>query len=309
MPWMFLHGFTPDDALAIATYLKSLPAVRNQIPLPLRYGFLETVIAKAVYSKGLPPIGDPRLLIYKAGNYGRTEPGVLPRDWPQRVLIYAQWLVLAAAAIAFVAAGPRERRFPRGIGGWIKASLALLGLAVLALLSKIVYDTPVLAFVPPDAIGESVAAGIHAPDPAGFADPQQAALAARGRYLYTVTSCAFCHGGDGRGGSKVSMSSFGSLWVRNISSDAATGIGAWSDAEIARAIRSGVSRDGRALHWQGMIWDHLSNLDEEDVRALIAYLRALPAVRYELPPPRPPSAQDCTEYTFFLYETLESGCE
>jgi len=31
--------------------------------------------------------------------------------------------------------------------------------------------------------------------------------------------------------------------------------------------------DGRMLHWQGMIWDHASELDEEDVRALIAYLR------------------------------------
>jgi hypothetical protein len=52
--------------------------------------------------------------------------------------------------------------------------------------------------------------------------------------------------------------------------DPQSGIGAWTDAELARAIRSGVSRDGRQLHWQGMTWDQLSNLEEEDLRAIVA---------------------------------------
>jgi len=57
---------------------------------------------------------------------------------------------------------------------------------------------------------------------------------------------------------------FGTLWSRNITSDARTGIGAWTDQQIVRAIRSGITPDGRTLHWQGMIWDHASNWDEED---------------------------------------------
>ena len=122
-----------------------------------------------------------------------------------------------------------------------------------------------------------------------------------------MTSCAFCHG-DGGGGPKVNAPAFGTLWVRNISSDAATGIGDWSDAEIARAIRSGVSQDGEQLHWQGMVWDHLSNLDEEDVQALIAYLRLLPPVDKEIPDPVPPSENDCTQYTFFIVESWTPGC-
>jgi cytochrome c553 len=172
----------------------------------------------------------------------------------------------------------------------------------------VLYDTPVLGFVPPSAVGESVGAAVHQPDPASFTRPEDAALAARGRYLYVVSSCAFCHGNDGSGGSKISMRSFGTLWVRNISSDRDTGIGAWSDHEIARALRSGVARGGRPLHWQGMIWDHLSNLDEEDVRALIVYLRTLPPVRFEVPATLPPAAGDCEEYTFFLYATTTAGC-
>jgi len=57
---------------------------------------------------------------------------------------------------------------------------------------------------------------------------------------------------------------FGTLWSRNITSDARTGIGAWTDQQIVRAIRSGITPDGRTLHWQAMIWDPASNWDEED---------------------------------------------
>jgi mono/diheme cytochrome c family protein len=307
MPWMFFHSFEQDDALAIATYLKTRPPVRNRIPPPLRYGVLETVIAKALHSSGLPPIGNPRVLIYKAGNYGQTKPDALPRDWPQQVLIGAQWLVLLGGLIVFLVAG--SRRFPRGARGWTGFAFAVVGVTVVSALGWTMYNTPVLSFVPPDQIGRAVTASIYAPDPDDFANPQQAALAARGRYLFTVTSCAFCHGNDGSGGAKISMRSFGTLWVRNITPDRETGIGAWSDAEIARAIRSGVSRDGGVLHWQGMVWDHLSNLDEEDVRALIGYLRALPPIGKEIPAPKIPSPGDCKEYTFFLFETNRPGCE
>ncbi len=309
MPWMFLHSFEPDDALAIAAYLKSRPPVTNEIPLPLRYGVVETLIGKAVLSSGLPPIGNPAALVYKAGNYGRTEPGSLPRDWPQDLLIWAQWILLVGGVLVFALAGPAERRLPRGTGGWAKLASAVVAAFVLAGLGWVLYSTPVLWFVPPEQISLSVTAGIPTPDPDGFDGPEERALAERGRYLYTVTSCAFCHGNDGRGGAKVSMRSFGTLWTRNISPDPETGIGDWSDAEIARAIRSGVSRDGGPLHWQGMVWDHLSNLDEEDVRALIVYLRAMPPIENEIPPNRPPSSDDCEEYTFYLIATDRPGCE
>ncbi|MBI3184419.1 MAG: hypothetical protein HYZ28_19975 [Myxococcales bacterium] len=58
-----------------------------------------------------------------------------------------------------------------------------------------------------------------------------------------------------------------------------------------------------------MTWDLLSNLDEEDLRALIAYLRLIPPVRNQVPPPLPPSEADCAVYTFFVRETKEAGCE
>jgi hypothetical protein len=66
--------------------------------------------------------------------------------------------------------------------------------------------------------------------------------------------------------------------------------------------------EGRILHWQGMIWDHASNWDEEDVRALVAYLRALPPVRRAIRPARPPAADDCAIYTFWVARSTSDGC-
>jgi len=161
--------------------------------------------------------------------------------------------------------------------------------------------------VPAEQLAQAVTGSIPRPDTAKM-PPHQAALVDRGQYLFTTSSCAFCHGNDGSGGNKISWKPFGTLYTRNISSDREAGIGAWSDAQVARAIRSGVSRHGRQLHWQGMTWDLLSNLDEEDVRAIIAYLRTLPPVSKAIPSTRPPASDDCDTYSFFLRGSSDPGC-
>lgn len=305
MPWMYFYNLTEEDALAIASYLKTLPPVRSRIPPMLRYGFVETIIGK------IPrlPFGAPRVLTYGIGSRGEPNPDRLSRDWPQRLLIGGQWLILIVGAVAFVFAGPRERRFPRRARGWMLLVVAVLGSLICGLIAWAVYNTPAVPFLPPDQVGETIASQIQQPDPATFDTPEQAALAERGRYLFATMSCAYCcHRDDGAGGAKLSAQGMGSIWTRNISSDPATGIGAWSDAEIARAIRSGISRDGRQLHWQAMPWDHFSNLDEEDVRAIIVYLRTLPPVDFKVPDYRPPSPDDCEVYTFWIDTNLEPGC-
>ena len=58
-----------------------------------------------------------------------------------------------------------------------------------------------------------------------------------------------------------------------------------------------------------MTWDFYSNLDEEDVHAIIAYLKTLPAVKKAIPAPRPPAADDCAVYSLFLRGDLDhAGC-
>ena len=72
---------------------------------------------------------------------------------------------------------------------------------------------------------------------------------------------------------------------------------------------SGVSRDGRPLHWQAMIWDHVSNYSVEDQHALLAYLRMLPPIERTLPAPVPPGPNDCPGDTFWIGSTnFEAGC-
>ena len=52
-----------------------------------------------------------------------------------------------------------------------------------------------------------------------------------------------------------------------------------------------------------MTWDQLSNLDEEDLCAIIAYLRLLPPVNRIVP-----AADDCETYTFYLAKSDLPGC-
>ena len=72
------------------------------------------------------------------------------------------------------------------------------------------------------------------------------------------------------------------IWARNITPDPETGIGTWSDDEIARAIREGVRKDGTAL-FPLMPYPAFATLDDEDVKAVVVYLRTIPAVKQAVP--------------------------
>ena len=305
MPWIFLHRLSEEDALAIARYLKTLPPVRNRIPPALHYGVVETIVAKLV--RGLPA-APPVTLSYADGNFAQPD-GSFPRVLPQQLLVGGQWLVLVIGIAAFVLATPHGQRFPRGLRSRLRVVGWILALQLCALVGAAVNALPALGVIPPERMADAATGSIPDPDPASLGSPEQVALVQRGRYLFTVASCAFCHGNTGGGGNKLSWTAFGSLWSRNISSDPRFGIGNWSDEDVMRAIRSGVTPDGRMLHWQGMIWDHASNWDEVDLRALVAYLRTLPPVPKEVPRAQPPQADDCSIYTFWLDDRRTRGCE
>ncbi|MFN1835092.1 cytochrome c [Balneola sp. MJW-20] len=71
----------------------------------------------------------------------------------------------------------------------------------------------------------------------------------------------------------------GNYYSRNITPAA---LGDWSDGEIFRAITQGVSKDGSAL-FPIMPWPNYAQLDEEDIKDIIAYLRTLEPVEHEVP--------------------------
>ena len=65
------------------------------------------------------------------------------------------------------------------------------------------------------------------------------------------------------------------IMTANITSDPRFGIGNWSDEEIKRAITDGVSRNGRVLR-PIMPFTLYKEMTDEDLDALVAYLRSLP---------------------------------
>ena len=115
---------------------------------------------------------------------------------------------------------------------------------------------------------------------------------ARGKYLVEgPAACFHCHTEHDMNdpkfpileakkgaGWEMPVPELNNISARNITQDKETGIGAWTDDEIARAIREGVSRDGSAL-FPIMPYMTYASMDDEDVKAIVTYLRTIPAVR------------------------------
>jgi mono/diheme cytochrome c family protein len=68
----------------------------------------------------------------------------------------------------------------------------------------------------------------------------------------------------------------------NITPDRKTGAGAWTDAQLARAIREGIGHDGRAL-FPHMPYGNFRGLTDEDLASIIVYIRSIPPVYHPLP--------------------------
>ena len=77
----------------------------------------------------------------------------------------------------------------------------------------------------------------------------------------------------------------GTVVSRNITPDKETGIGNWTDGEIIRAIREGVSRDGRTL-FPLMPYQRFRKMSDEDVYSVVAYMKTLKPVKKVQPPTR-----------------------
>ena len=71
---------------------------------------------------------------------------------------------------------------------------------------------------------------------------------------------------------------FGSVMVSNITSHSKSGIGAWSNVEIRRALTHGVSRDGRVFKLPMARQGYFSKMTEADLDALVAWVRTVPPI-------------------------------
>jgi mono/diheme cytochrome c family protein len=119
----------------------------------------------------------------------------------------------------------------------------------------------------------------------------------RGKYLVTArVPCQLCHselktGPDGLhipegmafAGRNWAPEGVAFVTAPNLTPDPETGIGNLSDDALARAIREGISHDGRAL-FPIMPYQAFQAMTDEDLASIIVYLRTLKPVRHRMPP-------------------------
>ena len=138
-------------------------------------------------------------------------------------------------------------------------------------------------------------------------------LIARGKYLATIAGCTDCHtpnqaeyqnpqtltfeqintlalyGNQAAdtekllaGGRAFDLGPAGVVFSRNLTPDEETGIGAWTDEQIKLAVKTGASADGAVL-FPVMPYHVYNSMADEDLNAIIAYLRSVPAVKNVVP--------------------------
>jgi mono/diheme cytochrome c family protein len=133
---------------------------------------------------------------------------------------------------------------------------------------------------------------IPIPDVRASRDP---AVIARGEYLvYGPAHCVECHSASFteylkvgekqkiplQGGTRFAAPPLGVIYSKNLTPDPETGIGRYSDGQIARMMRYNVRPDGRGSIGPMMPFH---NMADNDMLAIISFLRSQPPVRHEVP--------------------------
>jgi mono/diheme cytochrome c family protein len=106
-----------------------------------------------------------------------------------------------------------------------------------------------------------------------------------GAELVAIGNCNDCHVGDSGkpyAGGRPIPTPFGKIFASNITPDAETGIGNWSEEAFHRAMHEGVDRQGRQLY-PAFPYDHFTKATSDDVHALYSFLINQPPVHNAIP--------------------------
>lgn len=181
----------------------------------------------------------------------------------------------------------------RRVVKWIVGVLLVVGVVAFLLF---LYLIPPFTMMAPESFSGPELAAANAVNLEAIADPKTRALAERGKYIVVTVGCVDCHAPPGptgpdfgrymAGGLKTSYKGHGTFVSANLTSDRQYGLGARSDEDVLRVLRSGVSADGgRQLWYRDMPWAWFANWTEEDRVAVLTYLRQVPAIAHKIPPP------------------------
>jgi mono/diheme cytochrome c family protein len=111
---------------------------------------------------------------------------------------------------------------------------------------------------------------------------------ARGRYVFGATGGCGCHTAKGQpvnAGGRRYDGPFGVVYSSNITPDRETGIGGWTDEQIVTATRSGRRPNGERL-LPVHPYPVFNGMAADDLKALTAFLRTVPAVKRAKEPKR-----------------------
>lgn len=158
---------------------------------------------------------------------------------------------------------------------------------------------------------------LDAPDPVpGKFAPEHLFQVRRGEYLVELLACGSCHTegalegvpdfDKALAGSSIGIAFSnpmgdrlpGVVFPPNLTPDPETGLGAWTDQQIADAVRFGAGRHTSRkiviMPWQGY-----AKMTEEDVAAIVAYLRSIEAVRHKVPDEVMPGQDTDKPFVYF----------
>ncbi|MDJ0812348.1 MAG: cytochrome c [Woeseiaceae bacterium] len=196
-----------------------------------------------------------------------------------------------------------------------------------AFLASCAADTPVEPAQDPMQGYEEVAATtvLNAPEPIpGSFAPENLFQVKRGEYLVELLGCGSCHT-DGAlegvpnfdralAGSSIGIAFSnpmgdrrpGIVFPPNLTPDQETGLGSWSDQQIADALRLGAGRHtGRRIVI--MPWQGYNKMTDDDVAAIVAYLRSIKPVRHTVPEEVLPGRSTDKPFVYFgVYRTRDN---
>jgi hypothetical protein len=132
---------------------------------------------------------------------------------------------------------------------------------------------------PPESNGGSKACPQENPECKEIAEASAGALAVERR------RCVTCHNSD-KGTMAGASTPLGQqdpgieLYPPNLTPDDDTGIGSWTDDNLANAIRTGLDKEGLELCPQ---MKHFADMSDYEAYSIVKYLRSLPAVKNKVP--------------------------
>jgi mono/diheme cytochrome c family protein len=158
---------------------------------------------------------------------------------------------------------------------------------------------------------------VESPKPVGgrFAPVDRDAVD-HGRYLVTLLGCGSCHTNGAFAGAPdmdlaLAGSQTGIAWTSpletrrpgvvyppNITPDEKTGLGLRTDRQIANAIRAGIGRHG-GRRLVSMPWQGYAELTDDDVDAIVIYLRSIPPVEHRVPDAVAPGRKATSPFVYF----------